>query len=143
MRFRLVFACRASVQFVKGRPIDDPSVYHPFATEHSNQCHSHSPYFPLQKRFGFPQSPFQCINSDRVTPPVEMHPLGTIAYMFIEPRYRQPLHLHHAPRIVAAERGGGGCGQGSRAQFCTEVEPSRSRLAYQSQRWRWRWHRQR
>ena len=79
-------------KIVKGRPIDDPSVYHPFATEHSNQCHNHSPYFPLQKRFGFPQTPFQCINRDRVTPPVEMHPFGTVAYMFIEPRYR--IHRH-------------------------------------------------
>ena len=70
-------------KFVKGRPIDDPSVYHPFATEHSNQCHNHSPYFPLQKRFGFLQSPFQCINSDRATPPVEMHPFGTIAYIYV------------------------------------------------------------
>ena len=75
-------------KIVKGRPIDDPSVYHPFATEHSNQCHNHSPYFPLQKRFGFPQTPFQCINRDRATAPVEMHPFGTVAYMFIEPRYR-------------------------------------------------------
>ena len=50
------------------------------------------PHFPLQKRFGFPQTPFQCINRDRVTPPVEMHPFGTVAYMFIEPRYR--IHRH-------------------------------------------------
>ena len=90
---------------IKGRPIDDPFVCHLFATEHSNQCHNHPllatpiatplqcgrpersdlfvelllPYFPVQKRFGFPRTPFQCINRDRVTPPVEMHPFGTVA----------------------------------------------------------------
>ena len=32
--------------------------------------------------------PFQCINRDRVMPPVDMHPFGTAAYMSIEPRYR-------------------------------------------------------
>ena len=41
-----------------------------------------------KKRVGFPQTPFQCINSDRATAPVEMHPFGTVSYMFIEPRYR-------------------------------------------------------
>ena len=40
-------------KIIKGQPIDDPSVYHPSATEHSKQCHNHSPYFPVQKRFGF------------------------------------------------------------------------------------------
>ena len=79
-------------KIIKGRPIDDPSVYHPFATEHSNPCHNHSPYFPLQKRFGFPQTPFQCINRDHVISQVDMHPFGTVAYMFIEPR--SCLHRH-------------------------------------------------
>ena len=69
-----------------------PTTLSQLNTEHSNQCHNHSPYFPLQERSGFPQTPFQCINHDRVAPPVEMHPYGTVAYMFIEPRYR--IHRH-------------------------------------------------
>ena len=73
-------------KIIKGRSIDDPSVYRPFASEHSNQCHNHSPYFPLQKRFGFPQTPFQCTIHDRVTPPAEVHPFDTVAYRLIEPR---------------------------------------------------------
>ena len=89
---------------IKGRPIDDPSVYHPIATGHSNQCHDHSPYFPLQKRFGFPQTPFQCINRDRVTPPVEMHPFGMVAYMFIESRYRLHRHSDVAERCYHLQR---------------------------------------
>ena len=92
-------------KIVKGRPIGDPSVYRPFATGHSNQCHNHSPYFPLQKRFGFPQTPFQCTNRDRVTPPAEMHPFGTVAYMSIEPRYRMHRQSDVAERCYHRRNG--------------------------------------
>ena len=70
-------------KILKGQPIDDPSVYHPFITEHSNQCHNQSPYFPLQKRLGFPQTPSQCIHRDRVTPSVEMYPFGTDCLVYV------------------------------------------------------------
>ena len=42
--------------------------------------------------------PFQCINRDRVMPPVDMHPFGTAAYMSIEPRCRMHRQFDVAER---------------------------------------------